>query len=338
MMVALLWAAILPGRLKAQGNLPCPPVDVNRPDVFTNATSTIGSFTFQSLADFQNGLNGLINLYINAKGGKTYQVRYRFLNGVIPLLSSSGQTINPTNALQASASFGTSGWGVLNVQMPISNVTLATGWSTLATFKARCAVTRGNLIVNLKALGTTAGVNAFFVKGTTPALDYGKITVEFQLFQVDNGTQQDLRNVEIGVQVNDIMTFTINASTTTIDATPRDYITGIEVTATNQLTVTSNNPFDISISSAANNLAADGNGAVGNVDFSDISMRVPATVLNMGTLSTRNITTTPQVIASGATGAMNKPVSLTYRLQNTSPKNLHPGTYAGTVYITVTEN
>jgi hypothetical protein len=338
-LIVTLFVAMLPGISRGQGNLPCPPVDVNRADVINSLSATVPSFSFTSISQFQNGLSSLINLYVNAKGGKNYEIRYRFLNGALPTLSASGQTMDVTNAFKADASFGASGWGTLNIQVANKNQTLSTGWSVLGTFKARCAVTNGNFIVNLKALGTNAGVTSFFKKGATPPLDYGAVTVEFQLWRTDDNTLQDTKTIAFNILVGDVLDFAIGTATTTIDATPWDYINGLDVTMANQLTVTSNNAYDISVSSSSSTLDANGNGAVGAVPFNDISLRIASTTLNMGTLATRNLTTTNQSISTGATGsAMAKPIGLTYHLQNPNPKNLTPGTYSGTIYISVTEN
>lgn len=340
LMVALLWVSSGPLRLQAQGNLPCPPVDVNRPDQITSIASAKSSITFVSVQDFQNGVSNAVNLFVNAKGGKNYAIRYRFLNGTTPVLSSGGTTIPASNAFQATASFGAAGWGTLNVQIPNSNVTLANDWNTLATFKARCAVTHGNLIVNLKALGQAAGVTNFFVPGGTPPISYGNLPVEFQLVNLDNaGAVPDQKNTSFEILIGDVLTVTLNNASTTIVATPMDYVNGIEVTAADQLVVTSNNTYDVSVSAASANLVATGGGAVGNITFADLSLRISNTVPGMGTTFSQTLGTITKNLATRALGrAWNKPISLVYRLQNSRPGNLNPGTYSGTIFVTVTEN
>lgn len=331
--------ALTPAVTSAQGNLPCPPVDVNRADIFTSVSSTKSSFSFLTMADFQNGLSTSISLRMNVKGGKTYEVRYRFLNGTTPVLGASGQSMDVTNALKADGAFGAGGWGILNVQIASTNQVLSTNATTLGRFKARCAVTNGDFQVSLKALGTAAGVNSFFKKGATPPLDYGAITVEFQLWRIDDNTLQDARSVPLEVLIGDVLDFSISNATTNIDATPFDYINGIEVTVPNQLIVSSNNSYDIAVSTASSTLVADGNGATGNVNFADLSLRVSSSTPGMGTITQRTLSTSSQNIATSALGGtMTKPISLVYRLQNSTPKNLTPGTYSGTIYITVTEN
>jgi len=334
----LLMSAAWPTFTKGQANLPCPPIDVSRADAFYNATSTLSSFSFSNLADFENGKNALINLYIDARGGKTYQIRYRFLNGAEPVLSYRGNSISSSGAFKATASFGSSGWGTLNVQTTSSNVALTTGWSTLATFKARCGVTHGNLMVDLKALGINDGNNNFFVKGATPQIDYGAVTVEFQLFQTDNNTQQDLQTIPYEILIGDVLDFSINNGTTTISATPQDYINGIEVTANDQLRITSNSSYSIDVASSSNTLAPTGNGASGTIDISDIQIGIANSTPNMGNTNRQNLHSTSRSIANGAQISYNKSIDLIYRLQNTKPKNLQPGTYSGTIYISVTEN
>ena len=339
LIVALLWAAIAPTRSIAQGALPCPPVDVNRADVINNVTSSLGNFTFSTITDFQNGITSTINLYINAKGGKNYAIRYRFLNGANPVLANSGNSISPTNAFRGSASFGAAGWGTLNVQIPNTNVMLTSSWSTLATFKARCAVTNANLAVSFSALGTNAGVNNFFVRGSTPPLSYGNVAVEFQLVNLDNPAAiPDAKSTPFEILIGDVLSFTLNNNNTTITATPLQYINGIEVTAADQLVVTCNNTYDVGVSAASNTLAASGGGAVGTISFSDVSLRVANTVPNMGTTFNRVLSTAAQTLSVGALQGWLKPVSLTYRLQNPNPRNINPGTYSGVIYISVTEN
>ena len=137
---------------------------------------------------------------------------------------------------------------------------------------------------------------------------------------------QSSGNVTLNVTLTDVLALTVNDQTVAINfATAADYQTGVTVPKNGQLTVTSNRAYDLKVK-ANSDLTA---GSL-TIPVSNVSVR-STTASGMGTTPTVSLSTTDQAIASNASAAILKSISLEY---STSSNNQSFARAAGT-YTTV---
>ncbi len=145
------------------------------------------------------------------------------------------------------------------------------------------------------------------------------------LLGICSAQAQTSGNVTLNVTLTDVLALSVTDATVTLNfATATDYQNGLTVLKNNQLTVTSNKAYDLKVK--ANTDLTFG---AATIPVSNVNVRTTTT--GMGTTPTISLSTSDQSVASNATAAIAKAVSLEY---STTGNNQSFATTAGT-YSTV---
>lgn len=131
----------------------------------------------------------------------------------------------------------------------------------------------------------------------------------------------------------------LTASVTSVQLgfrTANDYNAGVTTTATNQLNVTSNKPYTLSVK-ASGDLS---NGAATPITIPVSSVGITANWAGGATGSVSSITTSTQALNAAAAATQSQNISVTYSVSSTNAANfLRPsGTYTTTLTYTATQN
>ncbi|MBO0937696.1 hypothetical protein J2I47_14150 [Fibrella sp. HMF5335] len=138
----------------------------------------------------------------------------------------------------------------------------------------------------------------------------------------------------MNVTVKDVLQLTVNTKTVDlVFGTPEDFNNGVSSTVNNQLTVTSNRPYDLSVKTAGD--LSDGKTSI---PVSNISAQTVGS--GLGTPKTVTaLSTTDQVLAASIPPSMSKTITMQY---STSAKNeaflVPAATYTTTMTFTASAN
>ena len=158
------------------------------------------------------------------------------------------------------------------------------------------------------------------------------LTVGFSTTQL---LAQTTGNATMTANLTDVLQLTVNTSAVNLNfATVADYNNGVTSAVANQLTVTSNRPYDLKIKTSGANLVNGTN-------------LIPVSNITAQTTGTGNGTATPvtalsitdQTLASAVPASMSKAISMQYSTAAANSAFLKPaGAYVTTLTYTVVAN
>ncbi|QJW89797.1 hypothetical protein HNV11_10615 [Spirosoma taeanense] len=139
----------------------------------------------------------------------------------------------------------------------------------------------------------------------------------------------------MNVKLSDVLELKINTANVDIEfATPADYNNGVTKPVPNQLTVTSNRPYDLKIKTSGSDLVNGQN----LIPVSNISAQTTGT--GLGTQSVVSaLSTTDQTLATAVPPSMSKQISMQFSTAAGNSAFLKPsGDYTTTLTFTATAN
>ncbi|GAB3921956.1 hypothetical protein [Larkinella terrae] len=140
-------------------------------------------------------------------------------------------------------------------------------------------------------------------------------------------------NVTLNVTLVDVLAMTVNDNTTTLTfATADDYKNGLNVSKANQLTITSNKPYDLKVKSGTDLVNAS---TSASIPVSNVTVQVE-NASGMGTTPALALSSSDQIIANNAPAAILKSVGMKYSTTAGNTAFLSAGgTYSATLLYSI---
>lgn len=150
-------------------------------------------------------------------------------------------------------------------------------------------------------------------------------------FSMTSAQAQTTGTSTMNITVKDVLQLTVNTKTVDlVFATPEDFNKGVSATVNNQLMVTSNRPYDLSVKTAGDLTDGTNKIPVSNISAQPVGQGIGSAKLVSA------LSTTDQVLASDVPPSMSKPITMQYSTAAKNEAFLVPAsTYTTTMTFTV---
>ncbi|CCH03097.1 hypothetical protein FAES_5098 [Fibrella aestuarina BUZ 2] len=150
-------------------------------------------------------------------------------------------------------------------------------------------------------------------------------------FSAASAQAQTTGTSTMNITVKDVLQLTVNTKTVDlVFATPEDFNKGVSATVNNQLMVTSNRPYELSVKTAGDLTDGTNKIPVSNISAQPVGQGIGSAKLISG------LSTTDQVLASDVPPSMSKPITMQYATAAKNEAFLVPAsTYTTTLTFTV---
>lgn len=336
--VLLLFAGVFSGRQTVGQSI----------SSYPNATTYLNYFTY---SDFINGVSSTtLTITLNNLNNSTnYNLYFRSQNGsftatnpagTIPL---SGATFTCLNIVNSSSS--SSGKAPTNITLA-NNVALtyynsfSTSAPILVSFRTGSNHSGSDVLtITFKITGPTD----LSVPGNTTinGNTYGPVTLRYDIYRVSNANVSSSgSNHKLAIRVKDAISFVVNSPTTTLLVnTASALANGFTQVAENQITISSNEPFNLKVRASGSDFTA--SGTLDKIPTSYMQLKINNTNTTGWTISgfTALNGTTAVTLASIIPRDNNINISIAYKLTPTvSLASKTPALYTTTLTYTATQN